>query len=758
MLIRGSSESRAEATVQSSDSTMMRSNFERFSPRLRVVTVRTIHPNPATPTTPAFLGVWEEGNILLGGLGSDLIEGRENQDVLDGDHALTVAIGVKGPDGTEIGRTDLLEHGPTMVGGVTGGKFSTLIPDPTAGMTLQQAVFAGLVDPGNLFLIREIDMTDTGANTATPNVTTRPSDCTLPVDHGAPVTTNLQGQFTVTKFGGTYVDLAGTQNCDTALYSKPFLDATGAPNYVITENADGSVTVADAETLADIAAGGVAPFFKGDGIDTLWNFENLRFCTANDAVTKNCTTWQDLRLAPVVDATPASLAFGSVQVGTTSPTLDLSVRNLGFGTLHLNGVPALTLASNAAFSIVSGGTCTATQTLTHLQSCTVRVQFKPTAAGDVSGAVAVKSDATNTPTGELDVPVTGTGTAAVGSLNAAAVTGLTFVANLNVASAAQTVTLTNTGNAPLRVTGILFSTGFGRAPGAAAGTCSTAAAATPVAPGGNCTIGVRFLAGGTPGTTTGTLTINSNATNSPHVVSLTGNAVEQRPIAAVTPAPPGPLAFPSTRVLTNSTLDVTLANIGTGTIPMNVAVAVTNTTGAAFSRLAVPAGSNPPNCGTTLAAGASCTIRIRFAPTTGGSFNGNLRITTNSNNVAGSQQNITLTGTSFIVANNDTNPTPPATLNASANGGAVVTSFNVRANDLPANAGTVTILSQSFTNGGAGANATVNAATQQIQWTTTVTAGTNAGRQAQRRGTYTVTYQLTNGTATAIATYTLKFT
>jgi len=112
----------------------------------------------------------------------------------------------------------------------------------------------------------------------------------------------------------------------------------------------------------------------------------------------------------------------------------------------------------------------------------------------------------------------------------------------------------------------------------------------------------------------------------------------------------------------------------------------------------------------------------------------------------------------FIVANNDTNPTPPATLNASANGGAVVTSFNVRANDLPANAGTVTILSQSFTNGGAGANATVNAATQQIQWTTTVTAGTNAGRQAQRRGTYTVTYQLTNGTATAIATYTLKFT
>src|SRR4029079_9038202 len=39
--------------------------------------------------------VWAEGNILLGGLGSDLIEGRDNDDIIDFDHALTVAIGVK---------------------------------------------------------------------------------------------------------------------------------------------------------------------------------------------------------------------------------------------------------------------------------------------------------------------------------------------------------------------------------------------------------------------------------------------------------------------------------------------------------------------------------------------------------------------------------------------------------------------------------------------------------------------------------------
>jgi hypothetical protein len=53
MLMRGSSESRAEAAVQSSESRIMKSNFERLSPRLRVLSVLINHPNPATPTPMA---------------------------------------------------------------------------------------------------------------------------------------------------------------------------------------------------------------------------------------------------------------------------------------------------------------------------------------------------------------------------------------------------------------------------------------------------------------------------------------------------------------------------------------------------------------------------------------------------------------------------------------------------------------------------------------------------------------------------------
>ncbi len=93
--------------------------------------------------------VWGAGNILLGGAGSDTLEGRGGDDVIDGDRALTVRISLRtdpADPATEIGSTDLMEHPLT-------GPFGTAHP----GMTLQQAVFAGLVDPVDLVIVRQID-------------------------------------------------------------------------------------------------------------------------------------------------------------------------------------------------------------------------------------------------------------------------------------------------------------------------------------------------------------------------------------------------------------------------------------------------------------------------------------------------------------------------------------------------------------------------------------------------------------------------
>jgi hypothetical protein len=78
-------------------------------------------------------------------------------------------------------------------------------------------------------------------------------------------------------------------------------------------------------------------------------------------------------------------------------------------------------------------------------------------------------------------------------------------------SAAKTVTLSNTGNAPLRVSSISASAGF----------IQTNACSAPVLPGKSCSVQIKF-APSTKGVITGSLKINDNAANTPQVVTLSG--------------------------------------------------------------------------------------------------------------------------------------------------------------------------------------------------------------------------------------------
>lgn len=193
--------------------------------------------------------VWGDGDILLGGLGSDTIEARGGNDVLDGDRYLEVHISVRtSPTGTELGRTDLMEHV------ATSGNFGP----GTAGMTLQEAVFAGLVDPGNLVSVRDI-VTPTAAQAAA-------------------------------AVGG---------NVDTAVYSNV------ASNYTV-------VTTGGVTTVTDNGGGGGG---INDGVDTLRNFEQLRFADSTVAIVSG-------PVAPVIrDATViVGNAPGTVRVRWTPST------------------------------------------------------------------------------------------------------------------------------------------------------------------------------------------------------------------------------------------------------------------------------------------------------------------------------------------------------------------------------------------------------------------------------------------------------
>src|SRR5207248_5233675 len=135
------------------------------------------------------------------------------------------------------------------------------------GPTLQQAVFAGQVDPGNLVVMRQI------------------------------------------------INNAGPSDVDTANYAGP------RSQYTITRNANGSITVVDGAGV--------------EGTDTLWNIEQLLFTDGPVDVRAL------VPLAPAVTTTPATgtpLAFGSVNVATTSAAQTVTVRNSGTAPLSITSL------------------------------------------------------------------------------------------------------------------------------------------------------------------------------------------------------------------------------------------------------------------------------------------------------------------------------------------------------------------------------------------------------------------------------------
>ena len=102
-----------------------------------------ITPTP-NPNDVEFTG----GNIILGGDGSDIIEGRGGNDYIDGDAWLNVRLSVRDANNVEIGTAD-------TIGGVLFNKSGSLF-DTLPTLTLQAAVLAGTIQPGQISIVREI--------------------------------------------------------------------------------------------------------------------------------------------------------------------------------------------------------------------------------------------------------------------------------------------------------------------------------------------------------------------------------------------------------------------------------------------------------------------------------------------------------------------------------------------------------------------------------------------------------------------------
>src|SRR5438105_6997947 len=108
--------------------------------------------------------------------------------------------------------------------------------------------------------------------------------------------------------------------------------------------------------------------------------------------------------APAVTFTPTSLTFGAQAIGTTSAAQSVTIANTGNAPLFINS--AQTRGANPLdFTEVSDG-CSGL-TLAAGTSCSVSINFSPTATGTRSGTLIVTDNGANSP---QTVPVTGTGT------------------------------------------------------------------------------------------------------------------------------------------------------------------------------------------------------------------------------------------------------------------------------------------------------------------------------------------------------------
>ena len=152
---------------------------------------------------------------------------------------------------------------------------------------------------------------------------------------------------------------------------------------------------------------------------------------------------------PGSSVSPASYNFGAVLVGSSSGAQTFTVSNTGTANLVI-GTITLTGTNPTQFG-KQNDNCSG-QTVAPSGSCTVQAVFSPTSAGGKNASLSIPS---NAPT--VNVPLSGTGTAAGSSVSPASYNFGNIV--VGSSSGAQTFTVSNTGTANL-VIGTITLTGM----------------------------------------------------------------------------------------------------------------------------------------------------------------------------------------------------------------------------------------------------------------------------------------------------------
>ena len=328
--------------------------------------------------------------------------------------------------------------------------------------------------------------------------------------------------------------------------------------------------------------------------------------------------------APSLSASPTTLSFGSVTMGQSSSPRTVTITNSG--TANAGGL-AMT-NGNALEFVVSNNTCGTS--LATGAACTLDVTYTPSDTGMDSASLTF-SYSGGAP---AQVAMSGTGVAAPPpppppTPNVTASPSTAAFGNVTVGqvSAAKTIVISNTGTGD--ATGLAMTNDNFAEFVVSGSTCGTS-----LATGAACTLDVTYTPSDT-GTDNASLTFSYSG-GAPAQVAMSGTGV-----AAPPPPTPNVTASPSTAAFGNVTIGQTSAA---------KAIVVSNTGTAAATDMVYPAApakfTKSGSCtGSTLNAGATCTIDFTYTPTTAVTDVANYTITG-----GGATMSIVLSGTGVTPA------------------------------------------------------------------------------------------------------------
>ncbi len=310
--------------------------------------------------------------------------------------------------------------------------------------------------------------------------------------------------------------------------------------------------------------------------------------------------------AAALTASPASIAFGSVKVGSTA-TQTVKVTNTGNESATISK-----MASTGTGISVSG--LTTPLTLAAGQATSFTVTYKPSSPGTLGGTVSITSNATD-PSVVIDLSATAT-SAAVADLTVSP-TAIAFGSVAVGSTATQAVKLTNTGNGSASISKMAFS-GTGVSISGLTAPMTLNAGQTA-----NFTVTYKPVSAGTLG---GTVSITSNASDPSVVVDLSAIATSSTLGAA-----PSKVSFGNVVVGSDTTQKVQLTNIGTSQI--SISSIVSSVASVAVSGITTPV---------SLAPGSNTAFTASYKPTAAATLSGQITVTSTA---VGSPTMLTFSGT-----------------------------------------------------------------------------------------------------------------